>query len=90
MAYSPGTLSLVAGSIAGDFRLWVYKSADAVAVVNSAGYFADAGIRGMRVNDLVIAIDTDDSAVNFLTVNAISSGAADTTDGLAVGTTDTD
>ena len=83
MAYNPAELRPLVGR-RGVFRVWTYKTTDTAATVNTAGYIADAETRGMQVNDLVIVIQTDTSAITFFTVNAIASGAADLTDGLAV------
>jgi hypothetical protein len=89
MAYAPDQLRRLLGQ-PGIFQLWLLKNTDAIATVNTAGYITDAGNRGMEVNDLVLALRTDTGAVNFSTVAAITTGAADLTDGLAVGTTNSD
>lgn len=72
-------------------QLWTYKSADTVAAVNTAGYFNDVSDL-LTVGDNIYAyLDTGGAPQAYnLTVNANSGGVVDITDGLAVGTTDTD
>ncbi|ESY02285.1 hypothetical protein X755_01155 [Mesorhizobium sp. LNJC405B00] len=73
------------------FRLWKYESVDAASLVRVSGYFTNGWQLGMRVNDIVFVTDTDSSnATTIHTVNLASATAVDLTDGLAVGTTDTD
>lgn len=81
---------LLMQGIAG-FRIWKYESTDPASAVRAAGYFSNGYKLGMRANDVVIVTDTDSSnATTIHTVNAASSTSVDLTDGLAVGTTDTD
>ncbi|WP_050589202.1 hypothetical protein [Mesorhizobium sp. LNJC405B00] len=81
---------LISQGIAG-FRLWKYESVDAASLVRVSGYFTNGWQLGMRVNDIVFVTDTDSSnATTIHTVNLASATAVDLTDGLAVGTTDTD
>lgn len=91
MAYSTSNPpALVMQSIAGP-RIWKYDSADAATALRVAGYFSNGWKLGMRLNDVVIATQTGNSAVTIHTVNSASAtGGVDVTDGLAVGTTDTD
>lgn len=91
MAYNGANLSLLFGNITGGFKVWQYDTLDAAATVRVVGYISDAVTRGMAVNDLVINRKTDTFAITFHTVAAVSAaGAADLTDGLAVGVTNTD
>ncbi len=39
--------------------LWVYKSTDAHGDVDATDYFTNGAALGMRVNDVVIVLDTD-------------------------------
>jgi hypothetical protein len=81
---------LITQGIAG-FRIWKYESVDAATLVRVSGYFTNGWQLGMRVNDIVFVTDTDSSnATTIHTVNLASSAGVDLTDGLAVGTTDTD
>ena len=49
------------------FKLWVYKLADAIAIVNTANYFADAAPM-LSVRDLMIVVDTNTPTTHFVTV----------------------
>lgn len=81
---------LVTQGIAG-FRIWKYESVDAATLVRVSGYFTNGWQLGMRANDIVFVTDTDTSNTTTIhTVNLASSSGVDLTDGLAVGTTDTD
>lgn len=81
---------LVTQPIAGA-REWQYVSADASTAVRVDGYITNAEELGMKQYDTVKVVENDTGAVHFMTVAAINSdGSADLTDGLAVGTTDTD
>lgn len=59
MAYTPDTLTLlVSGGIEGRVpQIWTYSTADADATIVGASYFADAYNKGMRVGDLVDAVN---------------------------------
>ncbi|MFK0687986.1 hypothetical protein ACFX5Q_07245 [Mesorhizobium sp. IMUNJ 23033] len=91
MAYSTSNPPvLITQGIAG-FRIWKYESVDAATLVRVAGYFTNGWQLGMRANDIVFVTDTDSSnATTIHTVNSATSSGVDLTDGLAVGTTDTD
>ena len=89
MAYSSSTLHRVAG--ASGFSWWYYTTADAIADVNTVGYFNDAS--GMlKVNDyMVIASSTGGTPVlSHAYVNANSWGVVDIIDGVAITATDGD
>jgi hypothetical protein len=72
-------------------NLHTYKTTDAIADVNTAGYFNDVSGE-VRVNDCIMCVSSTGGtpAAHFLHINANSSGVVDVTDGLAVGTTDSD
>lgn len=75
-------------------NMWIYRSTDDAATVNSAGYITNATELGMKVGDLVHIVDTDASPVVGIlaVVNSISAtypGAADLQDTSAA-STDTD
>lgn len=60
--------------------IWVYQSADDDATVNGSGYFTDGKSLGMKVNDIVLCVDTATPKVSLLSVSAVSAttGAATT------------
>jgi hypothetical protein len=68
-----------------------YKTADTAATVNTVGYFNSVA-KEVRVGDAIYCFaDTGGTPQAYwLTVNANSGTVVDVTDGLAVGTTDTD
>lgn len=87
MAYSASGLSRLAGS--SNFNLWSYVTTDAIAAVNSAGYFNDAA-NMLAVRDLIVVHDTNVPTTNFVTVLSNNGSAVDVSDGTAVAETDGD
>ena len=96
MAFDPKGLSMIATNLGGVDplvvnSLWYYKTTDAQTVVRKDGYFNDAA-HLLRVNDLIFTVTATGGtpAAYIAHVNKNSAGVVDITDGLAVGTTDTD
>jgi hypothetical protein len=91
MAYSSTGLSAAGGqSKAGNApQLWTYSSADAIATVNTSGYFNSAASL-LKVGDLIYVFDTTNTLGHLVYVNANSGTVVDVTDGLAVTSTDSD
>lgn len=87
MAYAASNLSQLAHG--GGFKLWVYSSADAIATVNTAGYFNDAA-NMLSVRDLMIVVDTNTPTTHFCTVLSNTGSVVDVSDGTAVAETDGD
>ena len=87
MAFAASGLTRVGGDSNGS--LWMYTSADAIADVNTAGYFNDAS-NMLDVRDLIIVRDTNVPTTSFVTVLSNASGVVDVSDGTAVAETDTD
>lgn len=81
---------LFANGVGGAARLWIYKSADPIATVNTANYFTNGGTLGLKVGDPMFVIDTANALVHIAFVNATGDGTTDVSDGLAVTSTDTD
>ena len=65
MAYSNAGLHRIGG--ASGAALWMYRTADAIATVNTSGYFNDAA-NMLNVRDLIIVQDTNVPTTNFVTV----------------------
>lgn len=86
MAYDGSKLSKLVGTLSGSFNIWVYEHTDAIATVNSAGYFSDGAARGLKENDLMIVKDTTNDLLDFVRVK----DDYDVTDGLRVTDTDSD
>tara|TARA_R100001163_G_C5040256_1_gene178550 strand:- start:266 stop:532 length:267 start_codon:yes stop_codon:yes gene_type:complete len=70
-------------------RLWMYSTTDAIATVNSEGYFNSAAdILGVR--DVVIVADTNTPTTNFVNVLSNTGTVVDVSDGTAIAETDGD
>lgn len=76
MAYTSNTFSQLVGTIEGGFDVYVYTTSDSLATVKGAGYFSDAGNRGVEVGDIVLVINTATPAYAIYAVSALSAGAA--------------
>tara|TARA_R110002020_G_scaffold235585_4_gene447729 strand:- start:880 stop:1143 length:264 start_codon:yes stop_codon:yes gene_type:complete len=87
MAYSASGLARIGGDSNGS--LWMYTSADAIATVNTSGYFNSAA-NMLAVRDLVIVCDTNVPTTNFCTVLSNTGTVVDVSDGTAVAETDGD
>ena len=72
-------------------RLFVYKTTDTIADVNTAGYFNNAS-KILKVLDTIFVYSSTDGtpALNIVYVNSNSGGVVDVTDGTTVAATDTD
>lgn len=93
MALTTATLSKVAGS--SGFNLWVYKTADAAADVDTAGYFNSVA-NVMNIGDVIIRLTytstafTTISTHGFHVVLSNTGTVVDVADTLAITATDTD
>ena len=88
MAFSMSGLSQV-GPGGTSPRLWIYSSADAIATVNTEGYFNNAS-SVLSVRDVIIVCDTNTPTTNLVSVLSNSSGVVDVSDGTAIAETDSD
>lgn len=93
MAYSTSNPpALISQGIGGFWRLWVYKSVDAMTLVRVSGYFTNGWSLGMRQGDVIMVVDTDASPITMqiaIVTSAVST-LVDLSDGVAVTATDTD
>jgi len=87
MAYSAAGLIRVGGGSGA--ALWMYRTADAIATINTSGYFNDAA-NMLNVRDLIIVQDTNAPTTNFVTVLSNTGSVVDVSDGTAVVETDSD
>ena len=87
MAYNSANLTQLAHG--NGFALWHYTSADAIATVNSAGYFSDASDM-LTVRAVIIVVDSNTPTTSLVSVLSNSGGAVDVSDGLAITETDSD
>tara|TARA_B100000767_G_scaffold130138_1_gene123611 strand:+ start:408 stop:617 length:210 start_codon:yes stop_codon:yes gene_type:complete len=69
--------------------MWSYTSADAIATVNSAGYF-NAASQLLAVGDVVFVYDNNTPTMSIVMVASNASNVVDITDGTAVAMTDSD
>lgn len=86
MAYNQNNLALISTTMFnGAWRLWVYRSADALATVVAAGYISNGYDMGMKVDDMVIVVDTTNHLTDFcIAASVTANGSADLTNGLRV------
>ena len=70
-------------------RMWMYSTTDAIATVNTAGYFNDASDL-LTVRDVIWVLDTNTPTTNIVSVLSNASGVVDVSDGTAIAETDTD
>jgi hypothetical protein len=87
MAFSASGLTRIGG--ASNANLWFYTSADAIATVNTAGYFNDAA-NMLAVRDLMIVCDTNTPTTHLVNVLSNTGSVVDVSDGTAVVETDGD
>ena len=91
MAYSTSTPPRLMTQAVIGAKIWYYESADAIATVNTSGYFTTGHALGMRVGDTVIVRDTATPTTSLCTVIDVTSGGqADISDGTAISQTDSD
>lgn len=89
MAYNSDNLYCVSGATGNAPRLWVYYSSDdAIATIDTAGYFNDASTQLNAYDILFIRDSANVMQISF--VNSNSGGVVDIADGLAITATDTD
>jgi hypothetical protein len=95
MAYSPTTnppVALTEGGLSGTInKLWLYTSTDSDL---SGAYFSDGVQRGMKINDIILAVDTSGNTIKtyrvtalaaFSSLTPLANRAATTTAGFQVG-----
>ena len=70
-------------------RIWVYSTTDAIATVNTSGYFDDASDL-LQVRDIIFVCDTNTPTTNIVSVLSNASGVVDVSNGTAIAETDTD
>lgn len=88
MAYAASGLSALAY---GDgFTLWHYASADAIATVNTAGYFTGESVDMLKARDVMIVSDTNTPTMNLCIVLSNDGTTVDISDGTAIAETDGD
>lgn len=91
MAYAQSGLQPIGGqSKAGNApQMWSYKSADAIADVNTEGYFNDAS-DVLKVGDLIYVYDSNTPTANLVVVLSNASGVVDVSNGQSITVADSD
>jgi hypothetical protein len=69
--------------------MWSYTSADAIAAVNSAGYFNSAS-QLLAIGDVIFVYDNNTPTMSICIVLSNASGVVDVSDGTTVAQTDSD
>ena len=91
MAYASSGLTPIGGqSKAGNApQMWAYTSADAIATVNTSGYFNSASDL-LKVGDLMYIRDSNTPTASLVIVLSNASGVVDVSDGTAITVADAD
>jgi hypothetical protein len=69
--------------------MYTYTSADAIATVNTSGYFNDLSDT-LAVGDIIFVHDSATPTMSIVMVASNASGVVDLTDGTAISMTDSD
>jgi len=88
MAFAIANLGLLA--TCNGFSLWMYRSADAIATVNTAAYFTGDAVNMLGVRDVIICIDTNTPTTDIVNVLTNDGTTVDVSNGLAITETDSD
>ena len=91
MAYSVTGLQPIGGqSKAGNApQMWSYTSVDAIATVNTSGYFNSAADL-LKVGDLMYVYDSNTPTASLVVVLSNTGTVVDVSDGTAIAVTDAD
>jgi len=90
MAFSSAGWNVIGAAKKGNApSMYTYTSADAIATVNTAGYFNDLSDT-LAVGDIIFVHDSATPTLSIVMVASNASGVVDVTDGTAIAMTDTD
>ncbi len=91
MAYSETGLQPIGGqSKAGSSpQMWSYTTTDAIAAVNTSGYFNSAADL-LKVGDLIYVYDSNTPTASLVIVLSNASSVVDVSDGTAISVADSD
>ena len=90
MAYSSDGFNVIGAAKKGNApSMYTYTSADAIATVNTSGYFDDLSDT-LAVGDIIFVHDSATPTMSIVMVASNASGVVDVTDGTAIAMTDTD
>ena len=90
MAYSSAGFNVIGAAKKGNApSLYTYTSADAIADVNTTGYFNDLSDT-LAVGDIIFVHDSATPTMSIVVVLSNASGVVDVSDGTAVSVADAD
>lgn len=90
MAFSAtGWVTVCAAKAGNAPSMYLYKTADTQATVNTADYFLSLKDT-LKVGDIIFVYDTTTPSLVLTYVNAVTSSSVDIADGTTVSATDTD
>ena len=90
MAYSSTGWNVIGAAKKGNApSMYTYTSADAIATVNTAGYFNDLSDT-LAVGDIIFVHDSGTPTMSIVVVLSNASGVVDVSDGTAVSVADAD
>lgn len=90
MAFSSSGWNVIGAAKKGNApSMYTYTSADAIATVNTSGYFNDLSDT-LAVGDIIWVHDSATPTMSIVMVASNASGVVDVTDGTAVSMTDSD
>jgi hypothetical protein len=69
--------------------IWSYTSADAIATVNTSGYFNNAS-KELRIRDIIFVTDSATPTASICLVLSNAAGVVDISDGTTIAETDGD
>jgi len=69
--------------------IWSYTSTDAIATVNTSGYFNSVSDE-VSVRDIIFVVDSNTPTAHLVSVLSNASGVVDVSDGTAIAETDSD
>jgi|TARA_R100000149_G_C5880579_1_gene145670 predicted RNA-binding protein with PUA-like domain len=88
MAYASSGLTQM--SMGGGNAIWFYSTTDAIATINSAGYFTGEAVNMLNVGDVIFVYDSNTPTLSIVQVNANNGTTVDITDGTTISQTDSD
>lgn len=90
MAYAAAGFNVIGAAKSGNApSVYTYTSGDAIATVNTSGYFDDLSDT-LAVGDIIFVHDSATPTMSIVMVASNSSGVVDVTDGTTVAMTDSD
>jgi hypothetical protein len=90
MAFSSSGWNVIGAAKKGNApSMYTYTSADAIATVNTSGYFNDLSDT-LAVGDIIWVHDSATPTMSIVMVASNASGVVDVTDGTAISMTDSD